>query len=410
MKRRICVVTAGHLATTPRMVKVANALAEEGYEVEVVSTRFTEWADEADKAVLASRSSSWSWTMVDYRRRGAFPRYVLSGIRFRVAQLLARTATVKRAPFYTAACARDRVFPELVSAILATRPEMIYGGGNALAATAVAAQRIGVPFALDLEDFHSAQDPAGPLSGVTEKIERLVLPSAALLTAGSRAIADAYHAKYGVPVTPIHNVFPLPAQAPTPLDRGDSFRLYWFGQTIGPGRGIEDAIRAVGLAGIPSELALRGVVGTDYLMALRALAAQFAPDLVLTHLPPAFPDDMVDLCRPYDVGVALERPQRYSQDLALTNKALTYILAGLAVAITDTAGQHELGTDLAEGALLCAPGDLPAMATGLKRWAQDRSLLSRAKAAAWGAAQRRWHWEHAEEKGRLLKSVAAVLE
>jgi len=36
MKPRLALVTAGHLSTCPRMLKAADALAEEGYEVSVV--------------------------------------------------------------------------------------------------------------------------------------------------------------------------------------------------------------------------------------------------------------------------------------------------------------------------------------------------------------------------------------
>ena len=55
MKPRLALVTAGHLSTCPRMLKAADALAEEGYDVEVVSTRSTAWAVEADLALLAER-------------------------------------------------------------------------------------------------------------------------------------------------------------------------------------------------------------------------------------------------------------------------------------------------------------------------------------------------------------------
>ena len=56
MKPRICVVTAGHLSTCPRMLKAADALAEAGYRVRVVSTQQTDWAAEADLDVRRRRA------------------------------------------------------------------------------------------------------------------------------------------------------------------------------------------------------------------------------------------------------------------------------------------------------------------------------------------------------------------
>ena len=45
----ICLVGAGQLSTTPRLVKEADALVEAGYRVTTVTTRFLDWACEADR-------------------------------------------------------------------------------------------------------------------------------------------------------------------------------------------------------------------------------------------------------------------------------------------------------------------------------------------------------------------------
>jgi len=62
VKKRITVITARHLSTCPRMLKAADALAEEGH---VVSTRATPWASDADAAVLKRRRDRWQWSVVD---------------------------------------------------------------------------------------------------------------------------------------------------------------------------------------------------------------------------------------------------------------------------------------------------------------------------------------------------------
>jgi glycosyltransferase involved in cell wall biosynthesis len=85
------------------------------------------------------------------------------------------------------------------------------------------------------------------------------------------------------------------------------------------------------------------------------------------------------------------------------------VLAGLAVVLTDTPGQAALATDLADGAVVYTPGDVPTLAAGLRRWANDKAALRQAKAAAWRAAKRRWHWEHPDDRGVLLNAVAKAL-
>ncbi len=415
MSAAICIVTAGHLSTSPRMLKAADSLAAVGYRVRVVSARHTDWAAAADRDVRRSREVSWQWTVVDYHRESGRATRIRTGARTRMARALTRALGPGHAPVGLAACAYGRVHRELVRAALARPADLLYGGtSGALAAVAAAAARLAVPYALDLEDFHSAEVERGPGSrlahALAERIERAVLPGAAFLTAASGPIASAYAAKYGLAPVAIHNAFPLPACEPRlAAGSGGALRLYWFSQTIGPGRGLEDAIRAMGLAGIPGQIHVRGRVIAPYLDSLRRLGGEVAPALGITHHEPAPPDSMVDLCAPYDAGLALEQPLVLNHDLALSNKVLTYILAGLPVVLTATTGQQAVAADLGEGALVYAPGDVGALAAGLRRWANDTAALTRARRASWEAARRRWHWGHVKERGALIAAVVEVL-
>ena len=75
-------------------------------------------------------------------------------------------------------------------------------------------------------------------------------------------------------------------------------RLYWFSQTIGAGRGLEEVVRAVGLAGIPAELHLRGRPANGYLETLRALTTTAAPKARIFVHEPSPPDEMARECSP----------------------------------------------------------------------------------------------------------------
>ena len=407
-------VTAGHLATCPRMLKAADALAMAGYRVRVVSTRHIAWATAVDDVVRAPRRASWQWTVVDYSRGGSPATYAWSGARRRLARSVAGAIGVSRCPVAIAARAYGRVHSELVRRAIAEPSDLYYGGTTgALAATAEAARRTGVPYALDLEDFHSGEhDEARSrfTHSLARRIEGSILPGAAVLTASSSAISAAYNDTYGVSPVTVRNTFPLPARAPDVHRRDpERLKLYWFSQTIGPGRGLEDAVRAIGLAGVASELHLRGRLVPAYGTVLVRLAAQVAPRLTIVVHEPASPDAMVELCREYDVGLALEQNHVVNRALCLTNKAFTYVLAGLAVAMTDTPGQRPLGLDLGDGAVLYSPGDVSGLGERLKRWATDDEALIRAKKAAWQAARTRWHWEHAEERGALVAAIARAV-
>src|SRR5437868_13937483 len=47
---RICILTPGHLSTNPRLVKEADALAGNGYDVQVIAADFASWARVGDRS------------------------------------------------------------------------------------------------------------------------------------------------------------------------------------------------------------------------------------------------------------------------------------------------------------------------------------------------------------------------
>ena len=412
---RIAVITAGHLSTCPRMLKAADALAEEGHDVHVVSTRATPWASEADAAVLKRRRDRWHWSVVDYGRQRAPFNYVVSGVKQKLAASIAGYRST--VPFSNATKALSRVHDDLVRAALATNAEFFYGGTvGAIGATFEAATRAGREYALDLEDFYSGDHPNdAKLTRLVERVETETVGGARFLTAASAGIADAYRSSYGVAPVVIHNTFPLPSRPPrtAPFGSGGSggsggmLKLYWFSQTIGPGRGLEDVVEAMRRAGVPAELHLRGNADTDFVARLRSLVSKDTPELGLVVHPPAPPDEMVELLAEFDVGLATELGTSANRELCLANKALTYMLGGLALVMTETAGHRPLIEALGDESVHYAPGDVDALASGLRRFVDERHFLERCRRASWEAANHRWHWEHAQERGRLVRLFAS---
>jgi glycosyltransferase involved in cell wall biosynthesis len=410
---RVTVVTSGHLSTCPRMLKAADALALAGYDVRVVATRHEPWASAADADVRSRRT--WPVTVVDYRRDESARVYWWTGVQHRAARAVTRAAGVDRVPFAIAARAYGRVHGALVGAILAAPAELIYGGTTgALAAIAEAGRRSATPYALDLEDFHSGET-SGPdaafINALAARVERSVLGDAAFVTTSSEAIAAEYARVHGVDAAVIHNTFPLPPRPPDFTRRDPStLRLYWFSQTIGPERGLEQAVAAIGRVGSPAELTLLGRPHRSFVDGLRASASRVAPNLRIVHQPPVPPDAMIDVARGHDIGLALELNTPRNRELCLSNKALTYILAGVPVLMADTEGQHDFGLELGRGAALVNPRDIDAVAAAIRQWASDPAALECAKRTAWHSAARRWRFDHDAERGvlyRLVREAAA---
>jgi len=410
--KQICVVTAGQLSTCPRMVKAADALHDHGYQVTMVSTQgWADWATVTDQNVFAARREKWKWVVVPWSKASAPATRFWSAVRFRSARRLAAWCGGKNSlPLLGAA--HVRVSPEIVRAAVRQECDLYYGGGSALAATAIAGKNRGVPFGLDLEDFHSAEvndsREADEAHRVVEQIEKQVLSKARFLTAGSQAIAEAYGNKYGVAPIAINNTFPLPASPPGIRIPDGILKFYWFSQTVGANRGLEDAVRAIGIAGIKSELHLRGQEQPGYLQSLRVISAKQATGLTIFLHAPGPPDEMINMARGYDIGLALEQPEVLNRDLCLTNKGFTYILAGLAVIFTDTKGQRPLAASLGKAAISYQAGDIESLARDIRKWADQPEELRAAKEAAWFGGRERWHWEHENERGALIRAVNSV--
>ena len=109
-------------------------------------------------------------------------------------------------------------------------------------------------------------------------------------------------------MTPILNVFPL-SQAPSgpPADRnGRALSVYWFSQTIGPGRGLEFFIKAMGKMRSRVTLSVRGSDFLGYSAKLKTLAAEVGVTDALSFLPSAPPDEMARLAAQHDIGLAFE--------------------------------------------------------------------------------------------------------
>jgi hypothetical protein len=403
--RRITVVTAGHLATCPRMVKAADALHGAGYDVRVISTSQTPWAIAAERELRARRR--WRWDVIAHDRASAPLQWLSSGVRQRAAEFVARHHASAGSSIVAAAF--SRMHGELVRAVLSEPADFIYGGtSGALAAVAEAARRSGTPFALDIEDFHCGEHLNTTWGARRDQLAARVMADAArgarFVTAGSAAIGRACEERFGITPLTVNNVFPLP-DAPVYADRGKDLRLYWFSQTVGGGRGLEDVIAAAGLVRLQAELHLRGTADGEYVSALQALGARTAPSLRIVHHAPEPPDQLIAGCRAFDVGLALEQGQPLNRALGLPNKTLTYPLAGLAMVVTDTPGQRPLAADLGQDAIVYAPGAIDRLADGLSRWAGDRRAVARAREASWEAARRRWHWEHPLERDQFLSAV-----
>lgn len=413
---KICSVSSKHISYNPRVLKEADALAEAGHAVTVVTV-----CNHREQALLDERlmlSRRWQLLTVSYRRTGVRERilWLTSALRQRLFQLL--DVVTHRCGI--AEHAQGREFPELKRLACSVRADLyIAHHVEALGAAWAAARRHGARFAFDAEDFHSGMYAAPPLvemaGGLDETVakllaateqltksrgeqrieylERKYLPRCDYLTAASDGISIAYALKYRLPrPTTILNVFPLEEINTTSCHPSPTLRLYWCSQVIGPGRGLEEAVRALPLLDALCELHLRGTQQAEFSARLQELAAGLSVGGQLFFHPPCPPEELVAEAASYDIGLALETGKEFNNLLAVSNKLFTYLNAGLAVVATDTPGQAGIMAQIPETGVICRMNDVPSLAAGINALIAAPERLASAREAARRAAVEIFSW------------------
>ena len=405
MRGTVCIVSPGNLASSPRMLKEADALHGAGYEVTAVVCNYTEALRAFDDEIAAEVP----WKVVHVPRPAG--ERVVSLAAGRLARLA--TAAGVPVPLALAAWANGGPVVTLRRAAVATRADLyIAHYVSGLAAAATAARHHGGMLGFDAEDFHSGEGTGGPDEAfrmkMIETVERAILPSCAYVTAAAPLIGAAYAGRYGLAPTTVLNVFPLDMAAAVPRavaapGEPAQLRAYWFSQTIGLDRGLQAFLQAMSRATCRITLDIRGGNRWGHGDGLMSLARDLGIADRVKLLPVAPPEQMVALAAPYDIGLSLETDVSENRRLCLTNKIFTYLLAGVPVVMSDTPAQAALAPDLGAAATVVSLSDPVGMAAALDRLGGSPTALGEARDVALRLGRERYNWD--VEKNILLGAV-----
>ena len=406
----ICLITPGHVASTPRLVKSADALAEAGYAVHVVAGAPFPPADRLDAEILST--APWAYTGVKRRSGGgSFLRKAVRGVSRRLVQnsSLMWHGLVARAHHADAPC--------LVRLAAGVSARLYIGHGIAGLYAAAAAARIrGAVHGFDIEDYHDAETP----EALTDPVERRIrfalqsklLPGCRTLTCAAPLIGEKYREVYHVDPTTLLNVFPLsqaPSEPPPPraISEGDPAIFYWFSQTIGPGRGLEDVIKTMGFMRSPTELHLRGFVSPGYSEELQAAARAAGLKRPIRILEAGSPNEMSRLAASADIGLSVEHSLPLNKDICLANKIFVYLLAGIPQLLSSTTAQRALAAELSDAVILADMNRPRETAAQLDSFFSDPGRVASARSSAWNLSRTRFNWDF--EKEALVRLVHGVL-
>lgn len=391
---RVVIITPGQIGSNPRVVKDAQALHDtRQVDVTVIATKVTEEVEPRDQSILNVAPYQVIRLEFDSRSKRIVGRFRME---------LARAAFRMTGARAKADLAASTVTGRLTAAASATPADLyIAHYVAALPAAARAAKRHGALYAFDAEDYHLGDLPDHfeheRQKRIIRAIEERYLPGAAFVTAASPMIAQAYTATYGIPLpTTILNVFLKRNAPPAPTPCGTAEpgpSLYWFSQTLGPGRGLETAIKAIGRAESRPHLYLRGMPDHGYVQRLQDLARQFGVCDRLHLLAQAMPDDLERLGSTYDLGYIGELAETQNRQIALTNKLFSYLMGGVPILASDIPAHRGIAPELGPAMSMFPGGDAGALAAALDAYLLDRDRLATARAHAWRLGQERFNWD-----------------
>jgi len=397
MGLKIVLITTGQPSCNPRVVKEADTLSAAGHEVTVVYNYFIKWADENDRLLLAN--VAWKHYKVGGSPWQNKNRYLFTRIR---NKLVIKLSHFSGNGFLMAERAQARAYDELLSAAKKIKADWYIGhnlGALAVAVNAAAFNKARAGF--DFEDYYRGENlPGSILYKRIGWLEQKYLPHLSYYSAASEMIKDAVekdHPSFKGPVLTLNNCFPLKEQPQFKEkdNQDDTLQLFWFSQTIGINRGLEVLLEALRLINNPNiHLTLAGRCNDDILEHIKSNIGAMAGNIHFAGI--ITPVDLPAYASQFDLGMAIEIQKPVNRNICLTNKIFTYLLAGNAIILSETAMQMAFNTQYKIGESFAA-GDAAGLAERINFY-RNHEKLNAQKKYNYELAKNQLNWERESQK------------
>jgi glycosyltransferase involved in cell wall biosynthesis len=409
LTRRVILVTSGQPSANPRLVKEAVTLEKVGYKVTVIYVPISPWADRFDKLLFQQ------YPQINFIRVGFHPKqqrilYKWARLRRKANLLISNFLgdTFNNRDFSTILFGQ-----ELFEKAKELKADLYIAHNlGALPAAVKAARFHKAKVGFDAEDFHRGEFIKDSIDKKqTEFIENKYFPFVNYLSVASPLISKAYkQIFFELSPVVINNVFPLSKlQALVTKSKTPGLHLFWFSQTIGKTRGLECVIEAIGLIrDLSIHFTMLGNASYDMKKHILQIASKAGVKHETIHfLAPVPEDELFEIASKFDVGLASEVPYCLNREYCLTNKIFTYLIAGNALALSDTKAQKQFLEEHPNIGMIYKYDDPASLAVVLSLYAENRDVLASHQKNARDLAEKKLNWEM--ESKKLLEVVQAVL-
>lgn len=405
--KKVLLITPGQPSVNPRVVKEATALHNAGFDVTLLYCHFVDWATAEDNTLLSS--VSWKYKMIGGAPSISQSRYFISRLRFKISRLLNQYLGNR---YGIAERAQARCYKALLHAAKEIKADWYIGhnlGALAVAVKAAAFNQARAGF--DFEDYHREENVDMPLfeQSRIKFLEEKYVPGLHYLSAASPMISDRIKADFPFfsgPTITLLNCFPLSEQPAfrTRNEKDRTLNLFWFSQTIGLNRGLEivlEAMAALNDANI--HLTLAGRCDLQFAEFVGSLADSLKKQVHFAGI--IAPAELATFAAKFDVGLALELSIPENRNICLTNKIFTYLLAGNAMLLSNTAMQEAFNQKYSVGTVF-SQGNIDQCMTALQAF-RNIEMLEEARRKNYHLSETLLNWE--TESKALIRLLSSTL-
>jgi hypothetical protein len=399
--KKIVLITTTQPSANPRLVKEANTFSESGYEVIVLYCFVADWAQVLDKELL--KNVKWTFKQIGGEDKNSLT-YKLSRYAFAVYKFINKNLG---ASFFSGQ-AHARCYKALLKAAIKLNADYYIGHNpGAMAIAANAAKSTNAKAGFDFEDYHRGEYLDKNTIEVKRQIflEKKYINRFTYLSAASPLIKEKIESDYpslDVSFVTLLNSFSIkeqPALAHSNVE-DNSLNLFWFSQHIGKNRGLQiifEALKEMSDSNI--QLTLAGNYTNDikkyFLNYMQGLENNVHFIGVIS------PNELASVSSKYDVGLALEPAFSINNDIALSNKIFTYLLAGNALILSETSMQKQFNEEYHVG--LSFPIDDKNALIDCINFYKNKNNLVKQRESNFSLASSYMNWE--KESKKLLAVI-----
>ena len=345
-------ITTLSLSANPRLYKEILCAQEAGHQVQVLCFRLGNWTDAQDDEKIRALPGV-QFIRLSATRTPFFP-WLISSL---LEQMARRLVSWWKRPFIDSLAAGKRSFI-LKFALRGHRmkPDWVIAHNPAafLPAKRFAAHS-GARLGIDVEDYHPGETSDPKASASMRRLMRHTLSAADYVSFAAPLIRRETASDMGGELAgwmTILNWFPSAEFSPPPATPSGPLRLVWFSQVVTARRGLELVLPAIIAAGERVELHIFGQPDPAFTDRHTGRARN-----IFLH-GPVRQSELHQRLGGFDIGLAIDVVADRNRELAITNKILAYLQAGLFLAVTETEAQRSFMADHPAHGLIFSPDPL----------------------------------------------------